>query len=189
MVSMRRRREAIARDAASGQNLSGVPPNDKSMAPIRYAEGWIRCDTDGDNRAELIHVHMLGNATTLVKWERADEAPLACFTPYREPGRVIGSSQADMVMDLQRVESRVMRAVLDSLGQSMFPRTVMVQGQANMADVRPDRDRQHHPRGQRRRVTELVKPFMGEEDVADHGGAGGGQGKPRRASRGPVRPA
>jgi len=163
MVSMRRRREAIARDAASGQNLSGVPPNDKSMAPIRYAEGWIRCDTDGDNRAELIHVHMLGNATTLVKWERADEAPLACFTPYREPNRIIGSSQADMVMDLQRVESRVMRAVLDSLGQSMFPRTVMVQGQANMADVRQTAIGSIIRVANAGAVTELVKPFMGKE--------------------------
>ena len=41
-----------------------------------------------------------------------------------------------MVMDLQRIESRVMRAVLDSLGQAMFPRTRWCSGQANMADVR-----------------------------------------------------
>ena len=50
-------------------------------------------DTDSDNRAELIHVHMLGNATSLIQWERVDEIPLACFTPYREPGRVIGISR------------------------------------------------------------------------------------------------
>ena len=163
LQNARQRRELIARDSAQGHNIRGNPPNDKSMSIIRYVEGWIRCDTDGDNRAELIHVHMLGNATTLIQWERVDEIPLACFTPYREPSRVIGSSQADMVMDLQRVESRVMRAVLDSLGQSMFPRTVMVQGQANMADVRQTAIGSIIRVAQAGAVTELVKPFQGKE--------------------------
>ena len=162
-MSVRQRQQAIARDAASGHNLKGSPPNDKSMSLVRYAEGWFRADTDGDNKAELIHAHFLGNAQTLVQWERDDEIPLACFTPYREPGRVIGSSQADMVMDLQRVESRVMRGVLDSLGQSMFPRTVMVQGQANLADVRQTAIGAIIRVAQQGAVTELVKPFTGKE--------------------------
>ena len=68
-----------------------------------------------------------------------------------------------MVMDLQRVESRVMRAVLDSLGQSMFPRTVMVQGQANMADVRQTAIGSIIRVAQAGAVTELVKPFQGKE--------------------------
>ena len=163
LQNARQRRELIARDSAQGHNIRGNPPNDKSMSIIRYVEGWMKCDTDGDNRAELIHVHMLGNASTLIQWERVDEIPLACFTPYREPSRVIGSSQADMVMDLQRVESRVMRAVLDSLGQSMFPRTVMVQGQANMADVRQTAIGSIIRVAQAGAVTELAKPFMGKE--------------------------
>ena len=132
-------------------------------ASCAMSRAGSRCDTDGDNRAELIHVHMLGNATSLVQWERCDEIPLACFTPYREPGRIIGSSQADMVMDLQRVESRVMRAVLDSLGQAMFPRTAVVIGQANLADVTPDGDRSIIRVAQQGAVAELVKPFAGKE--------------------------
>ena len=163
MMQARQRQQIIARDASQGYNIKGAPPNDKSMAIVRYAEGWIRCDTDGDNRAELIHVHMLGNATTLVQWERCDEIPLACFTPYREPGRVVGSSQADMVMDLQRIESRVMRAVLDSLGQSMFPRTAVVIGQANLADVRQTAIGSIIRVAQQGAVQELVKPFAGKE--------------------------
>jgi hypothetical protein len=163
MMRPQQRREMIARNQAQGYNMRGAPPNDKSMAIIRYCEGWIRTDTNGDNKAELIHVHMLGNADTLIQWERVDETPLACFTPYREPGRIIGSSQADMVMDLQRIESRVMRAVLDSLGQSMFPRTTMVVGQANMADVRQTAIGSIIRVAQQGAVTELIKPFAGKE--------------------------
>jgi hypothetical protein len=157
------RREQIARDYATGYNIKPSPPNDRSMGICRYAEGWIRCDTDGDNRAELIHVHMLGNATELVQWERTDEIPLSCFTPYREPTRIIGSSQADMVMDLQRTQSRVMRSILDSLGQSIFPRTVATMGQANMADVRQTAIGSIIRVSQQGAVQELSKPFLGAQ--------------------------
>jgi hypothetical protein len=163
MMRSQQRRELIARNEAQGRNIGSSPPVDQSMAFVRYCEGWVRVDADNDNRAELIHVHMLGNATSLIQWERVDEIPVACFTPYREPGRVIGSSVADMVMDLQKVESRVMRAVLDSLGQSMFPRTSVVLGQANLADVRQTAIGAIIRVAQQGAVQELTKPFTGKE--------------------------
>ena len=163
MMRSQQRRELIARNEAQGRNIGSSPPVDQSMAFVRYCEGWVRVDADNDNRAELIHVHMLGNATSLIQWERVDEIPVACFTPYREPGRVIGSSVADMVMDLQKVESRVMRAVLDSLGQAMFPRTSVVLGQANLADVRQTAIGAIIRVAQQGAVQELTKPFTGKE--------------------------
>jgi hypothetical protein len=162
-TTQRQRTELIARSGAQGHNVAGSPPNDKSQSIVRHVEGWIRCDADGDNVSELLHVHLLGASQTLVSWERADEIPLACFTPYREPGRVIGQSQADMVMDLQRIESRVMRGVLDSLGQSMFPRTAVVVGQANLADTRQTAIGSIIRVAQQGAVQELTKPFMGKE--------------------------
>ena len=162
-MSIWRRAEAVARDPITGYNMRGGPPNDKSMALCRYTEGWIRCDADNDHQAELLHVHCLGDMVKLIQWERTDEIPLACFTPYREPGRVIGYSQADMVMDLQRLQSKVMRATLDSLGQAMFPRTVMTLGQVNQADVRQTAIGSIIRVAQQGAVTELVKPFAGKE--------------------------
>ena len=158
-----KRTEMVARDPLSGYNMRGGPPNDKSMAMVRYTEGWIRCDADNDNMAELLHVHCVGDSVKMIQWERCDEIPLACFTPYREPGRVIGMSQADMVMDLQRLQSRVMRATLDALGQSMFPRTVMTLGQVNQADVRQTAIGSIIRVAQQGAVTELTKPFAGKD--------------------------
>src|SRR5207342_1626906 len=86
-----------------------------------------------------------------------------CFTPYKEPGRVIGSSQADMVMDLQKIESRVMRSVLDSLAQSMYPRTVVTQGQVHQGDAKQTNIGAIIRVAQQGAVTELTKPFMGKE--------------------------
>ena len=62
------------------------------MRIVRYVEGWCLMDTDGDHQAELIHTHAVGNSPELIRWDRSDEIPLAAFTPYREPGRIIGYS-------------------------------------------------------------------------------------------------
>ena len=160
----RQRREAISRDRASGQNMRApASGGDPAMRLVRYVEGWVRMDTDGDYMPELIHTHAIGSHPRLIRWDRTDEVPLAGFTPYREPGRVIGYSQADMVMDLQRTESRVMRAVLDSLGQSIFPRTVVQLGAVTLEDVRQTAIGSLIRVTQQGAVQELTKPFMGDK--------------------------
>ena len=163
LPSFRQRAEAAARDRLSGANIRGSPPSDASMQLVRYAEGWCKMDTDGDGIAELIHVHGVGNSPQLIRWDRTDEIPLAGFTPYREPGRVIGFSQADMVMDLQKTETRLMRGILDSLGQSIFPRTVVQVGQANIEDARQTAIGAIIRVAQQGAVTELAKPFVGAQ--------------------------
>ena len=161
-INQRNRREAVARDFVSGRAIrSATVPDDPSMRIVRYVEGWCLMDTDGDHQAELIHTHAVGNSPELIRWDRCDEIPLAAFTPYREPGRIIGYSQADMVMDLQRTETRVMRAVLDSLGQSIFPRTVVQLGAVNIEDARQTAIGSLIRVTTQGAVQELTKPFQG----------------------------
>jgi hypothetical protein len=163
-IQFRRRAEMVRRDPASGRALPiGAPPNDPSMRLVRYCEGWCRMDTDGDNIAELIHTHAVGLTPQLIRWDRTDEVPLSAFVPYREPGRIIGMSQADMVDDLQRTETRVQRAMLDSLGQSIFPRTVAVVNQTNMEDIRQTAVGAIIRVTQPGAVSELSKPFIGAQ--------------------------
>jgi len=164
----RQRREAVARDRASGQNIRAPnAANDPSMMMVRYVEGWCQMDTDGDYMAELIHTHAIapggGGNPKLIQWDRTDEIPLAAMVPYREPGRIIGFSQADMVMDLQRTQSRVMRAILDSLGQAIFPRTVVQLGAVTIEDARQTAIGSIIRVTQQGAVQELTKPFMGQQ--------------------------
>ncbi len=161
--SNRTRMEAVARDKLSGSNFRGSPPNDPSMRLVRYAEGWCQMDTDGDGIAELVHVHCVGTSPQMIRWDRTDEIPLSAFTPYREPGRVIGFSQADMVMDLQKTQTRVMRGILDSLGQSLYPRTVVQIGQVNVEDARQTAIGSIIRVTQQGAVSELTKPFVGSQ--------------------------
>ena len=160
----RRHQERTARDPVSGRAWrSSQPGNDRSMRLIRYVEGWCQMDTDGDGIAELVHLHALGDTPTLCRWDRTDEVPLAAMVPYREPGRVIGYSQADMCLDLQRTETRVMRAALDSLAQSIFPRTVVQVGGAYIEDTRQTAIGSIIRVTQQGAVSELTKPFIGDK--------------------------
>lgn len=163
-LSPRRRRERVARDPISGTAIRpSMPGSDRSMRLVRYIEGWCCMDTDGDGIAELIHTHAVGTSPKLLRWDRTDEVPLSAMTPYREPGRIIGYSQADMVMDLQRTETRVMRATLDALSQSLFPRTVVQVGAANLEDTRQTAIGSIIRVTQQGAVTELAKPFVGDK--------------------------
>jgi hypothetical protein len=156
------RREATARDWNSGRTMRNWGANnDPSMRLVRYTEGWCRMDTDGDNIAEMIHTHAVGLEPQLIRWDRTDDVQLAAFTPYREPGRVIGFSQADMTMDLQRTQTRVMRGILDSLGQSLFPRTVITSGKVNVEDARQTAIGSIIRVSEQGAVQEFTKTFVG----------------------------
>lgn len=109
--------------------------NEPSLKRVKYMKVYLRIDKDGDGIAELRCIHAIGDTCYILKDEVVDHAPFALFCPDPEPHTVFGHSVADVTMDLQRIKSHVMRATLDSLAQSIFPRTVIVEGQVNIDDV------------------------------------------------------
>lgn len=109
--------------------------NDDTSRKVLYVESYIYFDQDGDGVAELVKVCSMGNAYKVVNVEPVDERPFATFEPDPEPHTMVGLSEADKVMDIQETKSEVMRGVLDSLAQSINPRTGVVEGQVNMDDV------------------------------------------------------
>jgi len=109
--------------------------SDDSMRKVLYIECYIRVDRDGDGIAELRKICVAGNAYELLSDEACDFAPFASFTPDPEPHQFFGISVADVVMDIQRIKSVVMRNSLDSLAMSIHPRMAVTEGQVNMEDV------------------------------------------------------
>lgn len=108
---------------------------DPSLRLVRYVRAFVRIDKDGDGIAELRKIECIGNNNYILKDEPTDAAPFAIFCPDPEPHTVVGWSLADATMDLQRIKSHVTRDILDSLKQSIFPRTWFVEGNANVDDV------------------------------------------------------
>ena len=124
--------EAVTRNPAINQFSTDTGPN-SGQKRVVYVEQFIRIDKDGDGIAELRKVCSVGYH--ILHDEVADEATFALLCPDPTPHMVIGQSIADQTMDLQLIMSSIVRDVLDSLKQSINPRTWVVEGRVNLDDV------------------------------------------------------
>ena len=111
--------------------------NNPAMQRALYIELWMNIDYDGDGIPELRKLCCMGEGYTIVNNEPADFVPFADFPCDPEPhtSPLEANSIFDYTRDLQEVNSDIMRNTLDSLAQSIHPRTAVVEGQVNMDDV------------------------------------------------------
>lgn len=119
----------------SPSSMARDTPVDPSMRRILHVEAFAKIDEDGDGIAELRRICCLGPQFKIIHDEPAEEAPFAMLCPEPEPHEVFGTSIAEIVADIQRIKSQIQRGMLDSLAQSINPRTGVVEGQVNIADV------------------------------------------------------
>jgi len=115
--------------------ISTANNGDPSSKSVLYIEGYLKVDFDGDGIAEMRRVCTVGTGNKVLRNEIVDDRQFASFCPDPEPHTFFGMCPADVVMDIQRIKSNVQRGILDSLAQSIHPRTAIVEGQANMEDV------------------------------------------------------
>jgi hypothetical protein len=108
---------------------------DPSSKSVLYIEGYLKVDFDGDGIAELRRICTVGTGNKVLRNEIIADRQFADFCPDPEPHTFFGMCPADVVMDIQRIKSNVQRGILDSLAQSIHPRTAIVEGQVNMDDV------------------------------------------------------
>jgi len=86
--------------------------SDPSMRMVWVRECWMRVDYDGDGRAELRHVILVG--TTVLLNEDADCVPIVALCPTPLSHQHAGLSVADAVMDLQKIQTALLRGALDN---------------------------------------------------------------------------
>lgn len=116
-------------------SILGAGRTDVASRKVLYIEGYLYIDVDGDGIAELRKVCVGGTAFKLLHQEAVDDHPFFDFCPDPEPHTFFGMSIADVVMDIQRIKSSIMRNTLDSLAQSIYPRMGVVEGQVSIEDV------------------------------------------------------
>lgn len=105
---------------------------------IRYGCYFIRVDKDGDGIPELREIHTVGDNHTIIKDEVVQYVNYAVWCPDPEPHTLIGDTPAELVKDIQRVKTNMLRGSLDSLAQSIWPRTVFNETLVNAEDVMND---------------------------------------------------
>ena len=105
---------------------------------VLYGEWYIKADKDGDGVAELRYICTMGENADIVHDEPANRIKFAVFSVDPISHTIIGDSIADLVMDMQRIKTNMMRGVLDSLAESINPKTVVNELTTNIDDALND---------------------------------------------------
>jgi hypothetical protein len=133
------------------------------------AEGWLRmewvyADVDGDGIAERVCIYRLKNK--ILSQEVCSHVPVATFSPVLNAHRWDGMSAHDLVGDLQKLHTELLRQTLNSAYLANNPRTKVLtdaQGspKANIDDLLDSRPgailRQQTPDA----IQEHITPFVG----------------------------
>jgi hypothetical protein len=123
--------EALARDTVnenSGGEGGGDDGINRANRLIRITEHYVRMDYEQNGKAALYRVTTGGDDGELLKRDGApdvvqvDMIPFAAMTPVIITHRFFGRSIADLVMDIQRIKTALLRAVLDNAYLANNPR-------------------------------------------------------------------
>ena len=128
--------EYLARQPLSttfGMNDSANPMQQR----VLYIEAYSRIDYDNDGIAELRKICCIGSGYKVVRNLPASYIPFCDFPCDPEPhtSPLEAMSIFDITHDIQEIKSEILRNTLDSLAQSIHPRTAVVEGMVNMDDV------------------------------------------------------
>jgi len=111
--------EAIdqARDTAGEHDdgaTAGASATDFNLHTVEIREHYIRVDADGDGQPELWCVVTGADESVLLKKERVDRIPFAVSTPFIVTHRLFGRSLFDLLHEVQRIKTALLRLMLDS---------------------------------------------------------------------------
>ena len=135
--------DSLDYDAASSERFEDEDPGtgdgDFRMGQMRsvwVTDGFIRLDVDGDGIAELRHFIVAGdNAEVLLIQEPAAWNSFFDLCPILMSHKFYGRALSDLLMDLQRIQSTVLRQMLDNIYLTNNSRTVVVEGQVEIDDL------------------------------------------------------
>src|SRR5499427_6704622 len=129
--------EEQARDTVDESTLrQGDDGLNASSRLIRITEHYVRMDYEGDDEAALYRVTTAGEEGEVLTRDgepdivREDEFPFAAMTPVIVTHRFFGRSIADLVMDIQRIKTALLRALLDNAYLANNPRTEVPESHA-----------------------------------------------------------
>ena len=105
---------------------------------VLYGEWYVRVDTDGDGVAELRYICTMGEDHAIVDDQPANRIKFALFGVDPIAHTLVGDSIADLTIDIQRIKTNMTRGVLDSLAESINPKTVVNELVTNLDDALND---------------------------------------------------
>lgn len=119
--------ESQSRDTV-GEDVAGSGATNTASRLVKITEHYIRVDYEGDGRPCLYMVVTGGEEGEILRRDGeevivpVDVMPFACTTAIPVTHRFFGRSLADLVMDIQRIKTALMRGMLDNLYLHNNPR-------------------------------------------------------------------
>jgi len=114
--------EDLSRDTVDEEAPQADSLNEMARQ-VRVTEHYIRMDYEGKGKPCIYKVTTAGEGGDILKLkgkediERVDVYPFAAATPVPQPHRFFGRSVADLVMDIQRIKTALVRGLLDNVYQ------------------------------------------------------------------------
>lgn len=133
--------EAAARNTTEEEDSAGDDSANWAMREVEVYEGFLKADRDGDGIAEQIKVICDKKAAIILEEEPFVGRLFSVGSPIRQPHRAIGRSIADLVLEIQDINTAVTRGMLDNIYRVNAPRT-QVPEDAMTEDTLPDLLRQ-----------------------------------------------
>lgn len=115
--------EQLARSTVNEEDDRGIGMINAAMREVWVLEHYIRVDYNGDGIAEMRKITTAGGSSVVLdneEWE--GPRPFAGLTPIPIPHRIVGLSIADLVKDLQKIKTAILRQYLDALYIGNNPR-------------------------------------------------------------------
>ena len=130
--------DALDEKQSRFENIEGQAENitsDISQRDVAVIEAYVRADYDDDGKAELRRVVCLGSAHEIVENEPYHMIPFSVISPILMPHRMVGRGVAELLIDLQRSKTAVLRQLLDNIYLMNNARIGAVEGQVNLDDL------------------------------------------------------
>ena len=105
---------------------------------VLYGEWYCKVDANGDGIAELRYFCTMGENHEIVKDEPANRIKFALFSCDPISHTIVGDCITDLTKDIQRIKTNMTRGVLDSLAESINPKTVVNELVTNLDDALND---------------------------------------------------
>lgn len=128
--------ETISSDGYHSDTVSDARDQDRYTAgserngmarTVWWHEDYVTFDANGDGIAELLYIQRSADFKIFAIDEMEDEEdhPFEEWCPFPMPHRRVGQSLADKVMDLERIETVILRQTLDGVYISNNPSTYL----------------------------------------------------------------
>src|SRR5262245_36408023 len=130
-------REGRARDTVEENVTAASDGLNKSNRDIKVTEHYVRMDYERNGKAALYRVTTGGDDNEILIRNGEEEIievdciPFAAMTPVIMTHRFFGRSVADLVMDIQRIKTALLRGALDNLYLHNHPRVEVPESHAS----------------------------------------------------------